>query len=98
MKIKFGIGESNCPIACDSALPSVGRVKPARSGLPRCSSVMACRCSGWVVFMLRTMFSRSAIPAQCGMSDEKCTPGMAVGMLANGPPLGRPGFGSQVSN
>src|SRR4029450_4537452 len=36
--------------------------------------------------------------AQRGMSDEKCTPGIEVGMLPNGPLLGRPGFGSQVSN
>src|SRR5439155_10863554 len=30
--------------------------------------------------------------------DEKWTPGIVVGMLPNGPPDGRPGFGSQVSN
>ena len=70
-KIKFGIGASSCPSACESTLPSAGRVKPARSGLPRCSSVIACRCSGCVVFMLRTILSRSAIPAHSGMSSEK---------------------------
>ena len=36
--------------------------------------------------------------AHFGISDEKWTPGTAVGMLPNGPPMGRPGFGSQVSN
>ena len=96
--MKFGIGESNCPIACDSELPSVGRVKPARSGFPRCNSEMARKCSGCAVFMLRTMFSLSAMPAHFGMSDEKCTPGIFVEMLPNGPPLGRPGLGSHVSN
>ena len=48
--------------------------------------------------MLRTTFNLSAISAHWGMSDEKWTPGIFVGMLPNGPPLGRPGFGSHVSN
>lgn len=43
-------------------------------------------------------FSLSAIPAHRGISDEKCTPGIEVGILLNGPLLGRPGLGSQVSN
>ena len=36
--------------------------------------------------------------AQRGISEEKCTPGIEVGMLPNGPLVGRPGFGSHVSN
>jgi hypothetical protein len=39
MNTKFGIGESSCPSACDKALPSVGRVNPARSGLPALQQV-----------------------------------------------------------
>ena len=30
--------------------------------------------------------------AQRGMSEEKCTPGIEVGVLPNGPLEGRPGF------
>ena len=48
--------------------------------------------------MLRTMFNLSAMPAQRGKSEENWTPGIFVGMLPKGPPLGRPGLGSQVSN
>jgi hypothetical protein len=36
--------------------------------------------------------------AQRGISSPKCTPGSFVGMLRNGPAVGRPGFGSHVSN
>src|SRR5690242_18992822 len=48
--------------------------------------------------MLRTTFSLCAMRAQCGMSELKCTPGIDVGRLGYGPPLGRPGLGSHVSN
>ena len=40
-------------------------------------------------------FMRFAI---CGISSLMWTPGTEVGMAANGPPVGRPGFGSHVSN
>src|SRR4030095_4240916 len=56
------------------------------------------KCSLCFVCMQRTMLSWCAMLAHRGMSDEKCTPGTEVGMLPNGPLLGRPGFGSQVSN
>ncbi len=78
--------------------PRVGRVKPARSGLPRVNKLMACKCSLCLVCMQRITFSSWAMRAQRGISDEKCTPGMEVAMLPNGPLLGRPGLGSQVSN
>jgi len=48
--------------------------------------------------MQRTTLSSCAIRAQRGINEEKCTPGMDVGMLGNGPLLGRPDLGSHVSN
>src|SRR5436190_16010374 len=48
--------------------------------------------------MQRTIFKCCAILAQRGINDEKCTPGIDVGILPNGPLVGRPGLGSQVSN
>src|SRR5947209_9042241 len=44
------------------------------------------------------MFSSCANFAQRGISEEKWTPGIEVGMLGKGPLLGRPGLGSHVSN
>ena len=48
--------------------------------------------------MERTTASLSAIEEQDGINSEKCTPGIFVGILLKGPPVGLPGFGSQVSN
>ena len=82
----------------DGKATEESRVKPARSGLPRCKRLIAWRCSDCDVFIERTMLSLSAIEAHCGISAEKWRPGIFVGVLPNGPPPGRPGFGSQVSN
>ena len=53
---ELGSAVSSCPVPPRSP-PSVGRVKPARSGLPRVSRLMACRCSVCFVRMERTTFN-----------------------------------------
>ena len=59
---------------------------------------MPWKCSLGSVLIDRITESLSMIDAQRGINWLIWSPGIEVGIAANGPPLIVPGFGSQVSN